>query len=119
MEDKKIKEIKDTMCYVGKYAYDATSEFVESAKLTLAIEKQKSRLAKVYEEIGEKIVSGISSTADGKEALYRLIDEAKHEKAKLRLLYEKKRNNSYSPCPYCGKYSKKNTICNDCGEFVK
>ena len=85
MEDNKMKEIKDTVCRVGKYAYDATGEFVESAKLALAIEKQKSRLSKVYEIIGEAVVSGVLSDENGKEKVFRLIDEAKHEKAKLRI----------------------------------
>ena len=119
MDDNKMKEIKDTVRYVGKCACDATSELFESAKLTLAIEKQKARLAKVYEKIGEKIVEGVPSTAEGKETVYKLIDEAKHEKSKLRALYERKRNTTCAPCPSCGKYTKKDTICRDCNEFVK
>lgn len=119
MNEKTINEIKNTVCYIGKCAYGATNEFVQTTKITLAIEKQKSRLSKVYEQIGEKMVSGIYSDKDGKETLFRLIDEAKHEKAKLRLLYEKKKASACAPCPLCGKYSKKNSFCPDCGEFVK
>ena len=119
MEETKMQEIKETVCRVGRYAYDATGELVESAKLAIAIEKQKTRLSKVYEMIGEAVVSGTLSEDDGKEKVYRLIDEAKHEKAKLRTLYAQKKAVSCAVCPSCGKKVKKNTFCSACGEYVK
>ena len=119
MAEKKMNEIKETVCRVGKYALDTTGELVEAAKLTVAIEKQKTVLSKVYETIGEAVVSGILSDEEGKEKVYRLIDEAKHEKAKLRKLCEQKKKVTSSNCKNCGKKAKSNTICSDCGEYVK
>ena len=119
MDDIRMQEIKETVCRVGKYAYDATGELVESAKLTIAIEKQKTRLSKVYEMIGEAVVSGTLSEDEGKEKIYKLIDEAKLEKAKLRALYTQKKEVSLTSCPSCGKKVKKNTFCPVCGEYVK
>lgn len=119
MEETKMQEIKETVCRVGKYAYEEVESFVEATKLTLAIEKQKTRLSKVYEAIGEAVVSGTLSQDDGKEKVYKLIDEAKHEKAKLRALYNEKKKLSSASCPDCGKKAKKNSFCSDCGEYVK
>jgi hypothetical protein len=101
MNEKIMKDIKDTVCCAGKCAYNTTTELVETAKITLAIEKRKCRLSKIYEEIGEAVVSGKLSCPNGKENIYRLIDEAKHEKAIINALYDK-RKHPFSDFGECG-----------------
>ncbi|MBR5528110.1 MAG: hypothetical protein IKV97_03835 [Clostridia bacterium] len=97
-----------------------TGEAAKITKISLEIEAQKCRLSKIYQRIGEAVVSGALASGDGEEVVFKYIDEAKTEKQRLCELIEKKKELcSKTACKNCGASAKSGTYCGNCGEFVR
>ncbi len=115
-----MNDIKDMLSRTANCIYRRTEETAKIAKLSLEIESQKCRLSKVYEKIGEAVVSGSLASGDGKEEIFKFIDEAKCEKKKLCDLINAKNDvASKTYCKNCGKKARYGTYCHGCGEYVK
>lgn len=115
-----MTEIKDMLSRAVNCLYRRTEEAAKITKVSLDIESQKCRLSKVYERIGEAVVSGSLSSGEGKEEIFKYIDEAKSEKKKLcELIEAKKKISTKTACKTCGSKSRSGSYCNTCGEYVK
>lgn len=120
-----MNEVKDFLNRAKKGVCKTAEEVSSTAKLTVAIEKQKCRLSQLYEAIGTAVVNrALAPENEVPEpenvSIDRLIEEAKAARAALAELCKKKKElSAKGVCPTCGKTAHKDSYCPSCGTYVK
>lgn len=112
-----VGEVCCVMEEMAKTVCRKTVSLSKTARISVEIERQKCRLSKIYQKIGEAVVSGSLSSGTGEEQIFKLIDEAKTEKARLfELQRRRSAENRQAACPSCGRpASDKDVYCSHCG----